>query len=385
MLKLSTKFMTRLPASQLVGPAAYLSRWISISFLRQTLFAAAVVVHAHAQPTPPVLFEAPARITDTGVFANAETLQPAALYKRYEVTSELWSDCAEKKRWIYVPNGHSVQFRQRGAWTFPEGTVIVKQFNIARSSTDPASSATPVKLETRILWFRGGHWIAAGYRWNDGGTEAYRVDSPQTVTFQVAVGSNESSACGPRTQTWSFPSPQQCTECHTRPAANYPLGIMTHYLNRNIEVVDSLGVRSNVNQLQNWADSQILSLPAGTNVSALDAMVNPHDETLPLLARAKSYLDANCAHCHGRGRAPGGLHLGFWLPPLAQQTHYIPPSDGNLGIADAFRIKPFEPEKSLVYVRMLRRDDKGMPKIGSHLVHPEGAELIRLWIEAGAN
>ena len=83
--------------------------------------------------------EPPSRLSELGVFADLNTLEPAAGLIEYEVNSPLWSDRAVKKRWLAIPNDgffsdeNRVRFSRSGEWTFPPGTVFVKQFDLPKS------------------------------------------------------------------------------------------------------------------------------------------------------------------------------------------------------------------------------------------------------------
>ena len=58
------------------------------------------------------------------------------------------------------------------------------------------------------------------------------------------------------------------------------------------------------------------------------------------------------------------------------------PQQGTLEIADAALLAPGYPEGSLIFQRMNRRDELGMPSIGSNRVDEAGVSTIRQWIEA---
>jgi hypothetical protein len=102
---------------------------------------------------------------------------------------------------------------------------------------------------------------------------------------------------------------------------------------------------------------------------------------LPLGTRARSYLHANCAHCHqpgGTGRGAMDMRFHSEEPNLCNQA----PLEGDLDIPGALIVSPGNVERSLLHVRMARRDDKGMPPLASALVDEQGAELVKAWIES---
>jgi hypothetical protein len=73
-----------------------------------------------------------------------------------------------------------------------------------------------------------------------------------------------------------------------------------------------------------------------------------------------------------------GIEIG------AMNTHGVFASNGNLGIPAAKRIDPFASDSSLVYQRMLRLDLFRMPPVGSDSLDVVGLQLIRDWIDQGA-
>lgn len=78
-------------------------------------------------PDPPV------KLSDLGVFTNMETLIPIPGIIPYKTNAPLWSDRADKKRWMAIPNDgvydspdEQILFNAEEDWQFPEGTVFIK-------------------------------------------------------------------------------------------------------------------------------------------------------------------------------------------------------------------------------------------------------------------
>ena len=82
------------------------------------------------------------------MFADLANLQPANFLIPYTVNSPLWSDGAVKQRWMALPENSKIHFAAKGEWTFPAGTVFVKNFALPVDDTNPKILR---RLETRLL------------------------------------------------------------------------------------------------------------------------------------------------------------------------------------------------------------------------------------------
>ncbi|MGB1556947.1 MAG: hypothetical protein ACPHCJ_04120, partial [Oceanococcaceae bacterium] len=163
----------------------------------------------------------------------------------------------------------------------------------------------------------------------------------------------------------------------------------------------ALGIR---NQLQHWCStgfmvgcpsdlSQVASLPVW-NVpgSAGFAAGSPED----IEVRARSYLEANCAHCHNpKGVAKSTrLNLDRWIlsegqvsPRPVNRDYGIckSPVASGRGTGDRlYDIVPGDPEASIMHFRLDNADDPAirMPPIARSVRHDEGFALIEQWIAA---
>ena len=95
----------------------------------------------------------------------------------YSIIVPFWSDGAMKTRWISVPNdgtpyapGEQVTFNPTGEWSFPNGTVFVKHFELPVDDTDPTIMR---RLETRfIVRDANGAVYGATYKWREDYTDA---------------------------------------------------------------------------------------------------------------------------------------------------------------------------------------------------------------------
>lgn len=84
--------------------------------------------------------EFPTLLSQTGCVDPVDPQAPAAGTIPYRVNSPLWSDGAEKKRWIGLPEDTQMVVQNNGNFEFPVGTVLVESF---------AFDDAPV--ETRLL------------------------------------------------------------------------------------------------------------------------------------------------------------------------------------------------------------------------------------------
>ena len=106
------------------------------------------------------------------------------------------------------------------------------------------------------------------------------------------------------------------------------------------------------------------------------------DKTAPLEDRVRSYLDANCAHCH-RPNGTGGLWDARFDTPLAKQGLLLGEVRNTFGIENAKVVVPGDPAKSLLHRRMAATSlAEQMPPVTRNVVDKEALDAIAEWIRA---
>ena len=68
--------------------------------------------------------EPPARLSDTGLYAPGSTTQIRAGTVAFTPQYALWSDAADKRRWLRLPAGQAIDASNADAWVFPIGTQL---------------------------------------------------------------------------------------------------------------------------------------------------------------------------------------------------------------------------------------------------------------------
>ena len=305
------------------------------------------------------------KLADYGLFDASG--HPAPGVQPYTLNTPLFSDHAEKSRYVWLPPGTKAQYRASGALAFPVGTVLVKRFAFAADLRQPGHALRGV--ETRLLIHRADGWVALSYVEQDGGAVLKRAGAKRAVQFPDQHGQ-------PRTIEYTVPNQNQCKTCHQAGEVITPIGPTAGNLN------GGLG-GSGANQLMTWAASgRLADLPA----TGLPRLARWDDAAEPLEARARAYLAVNCSHCHSRAgfASNSGLYL---TPDEAEPAHLgvlkrpVAAGRGSGGLE--FSILPGAPEKSILLHRM-ESSEPGimMPQFGRALVHEEGVALIRQWIAA---
>jgi uncharacterized repeat protein (TIGR03806 family) len=309
----------------------------------------------------------PAKLSATGIFRDAASLRAADGVLEYGVASELWSDGARKRRWIVLPRSARIAFRSDEPWDFPAGTALVKHFEIDTTIGDPR---TRRRLETRVLLREESGWAGYTYRWNAQQTDADLLGAGAEETLTIT-----DPVLGPRAQRWVYPGRGDCMVCHTQ-AAGFVLGAGTRQLNHDERIAGAVQ-----SQLDYWNSIGAFAAPIGS-AAGHPSLPDPHG-TAALAERARSYLDANCAICHRPGGpTPTDIDLRFATPIDDARLLNVRPSGGDLGLIDAFRIKPGVKESSVLWERLRRLDGTRMPPLASHVVDERALALIGEWIDA---
>ena len=108
-------------------------------------------------------------------------------------------------------------------------------------------------------------------------------------------------------------------------------------------------------------------------------------ENYSINLRARAWLDINCAHCHNvNGPANNtGLYLDYYeTDPKTLGIFKTPVAAGRGSGYLKYDIVPGEPDESILVYRF-NSTDPGimMPELGRTMIHKEGLELIKSWIE----
>ncbi len=321
----------------------------------------------------------PPLLSGTGAFGNTPNRTPAGGLIPYIPNTPLWSDAAAKSRYLAVPNNggvitanEQISFSPTNSWTFPAGTVFVKNFDLIVNETN---AAVPLRrLETRLLVRDiNGAVYGVTYKWRPDNSEA---DLLATSLNEDIIITN---ATGVRTQTWYYPSPADCLTCHT-PVAGYVLGVNARQLNGNLTYA-STGVTDN--QLRTLNRLGVFN-PAinETNIPNLQKLSSLTNLSASLEQRARSYLDANCAQCH----QPGGTGITFdgrYNTPLAQQNITNYPAAFSLGYDNACIVKSKDIWRSMIYQRMNTTNNAyKMPNLARNLIDTNAVQVLTDWINS---
>ncbi|MBY0520923.1 MAG: hypothetical protein K2P79_10920 [Sphingomonas sp.] len=339
--------------------------------------------------------ENPKALSEWGLFdVKPGRISPREGLVAYELATPLFSDYAQKWRAVFVPKGMSARYNAEKTFDFPIGTVIAKTFYYTTpTGAAPGTSARVLKptpasyqpgdtgldtahvrmIETRLLVRRAGGWEALPYVWNAAQTEATLQRTGAEIPLEFVDGGKT------RRFTYAVPNVNQCAGCHAtdRTKKLMPIGLSARHLNR-----DFPGIGGTVNQLQRLSRIGYLAGAPTPDRAPRDARFD--DPAAPVEAKARAYLDINCAHCHS---AAGPARVsGLWLDAITADLRKLgackPPIAAGRGTGNrAYGIVPGHPEASIMAYR-LESEDPGemMPETGRSLTHAEGVALITKWI-----
>lgn len=287
-------------------------------------------------------FDGPTKLSETGLYSNIASRTLAPGVAPFDVRFPLWSDGADKQRYLALPAGTTIDTTLIDVWQFPVGTKAWKEF-----------SKSGKLIETRLLWKRADGWLMTAYLWNSAGTDA--VAAPQGQPD--ALGTNH-----------DVPSAEQCQTCHNN-VGDVLIGVAAIQLSK-----DNGG----------GFLSQLMS--SGALSPALTSEIPvPGDGTVE---EAIGYLHGNCGHCHNDESFVGQLRpLRLKLTVGATTPEETPVYSTAFG-ADTLHpilnttkvIVPGKANQSQLYQRMNVRDLTAMPPLGTEEVDSQAMTTIWKWI-----
>ena len=309
----------------------------------------------------------PALLSQTGVFKDTRNLVPSEGLIPYDLVVPFWSDGTSKLRWAAAPDG-KIGFAPTGDWIFPAGSVFVKTFELP---VDAANPALKRRLETRLLVRdSAGGVYGVVYKWRADNSDADLLGSSLTEDIPIKTATGQT-----RTQTWYYPSRQNCLECHNTHTSGV-LGVKTRQMNRDLTY--SSGVTDN--QLRAWNHLGLFT-PGFTDadVSTFAKLAAADDATRSVEDRARSYLDANCSQCH----RPGGTVANFdarYDTPLEKQGLVDGPVLIDERIDRSRVIAPNDIWRSIAFMRINTVGEIRMPPLARETIDEKGVALLRQWI-----
>jgi hypothetical protein len=301
----------------------------------------------------------PGELRCTGLYASWQERKLRCGVKPYVPAHELWADGARKQRYVWLPPGQKVDVTNPDEFDYPVGTRFWKEFYVGPEGNQTLG-------ETRYMLKTPAGWLYTAYVWSREGTSATQQNEGVDDLFGTGH---------------SVPSREQCKTCHLG-RQNFILGWDFIMLGEG-----ATGVTA-----RTLAQDGLLN---GLNPALLDLQI-PGD---PVERAALAYMHANCGvSCHNTSldasANPAGLNLRLDVATLgnplstgaADAINQRPAPNAELvGLPTRvyYDVRPGDPDRSLMFVRMdLRGSETAMPPIGTHVIHQQGVDAVRAWIEA---
>jgi hypothetical protein len=315
------------------------------------------------EPTPGF---APTDVFCTGLYQGSNPSRHAPDAQPYLPGYTLWSDGAEKHRFLYLPPGSTIDTSNMDEWRFPVGTKAWKEFRL-----DGAL------VETRLLWKQSADadWITATYIWDAAGTSATLNTSHAPVLTDGG---------------YEIPNQKNCDKCHAGGADTL------------------LGVEAILLALPKAEGITLTSLAQAGALSAPPAMttVTLPDDASGKAADVVGYLHVNCGvACHSlRGLAD---QTSVLMRLRAEQFFPLagaPVPSLTLSLTDMFQTTVGQPvkiatfaetfpddtaiitagahDRSLLWRVAHTRGTNQMPPIVSHKIDEPATTALAAWIDA---
>lgn len=295
----------------------------------------------------------PALLSSWGCFQAGDITAFSSNVIPYDINTLLWSDNADKGRFMAIPDGTTIGVDFEGRFNLPIGSVVGKNFRLNGKL-----------IETRLLLHheQPHGWKGYSYEWNDAEDEANLLTGAKDKDFSGDI--------------WHYPSRAECDSCHTS-VATFTLGPEVGQLNRNF-VYPSTSI--NANQLITLESINVLT-SALSDAEKSTAFYAIDDTAYSAERRARSYLHSNCANCHQPG-GPGGGNMDLRMASSLTDARICNEAalGDTLGLTNPVIIAPGNADTSILVLRMENLGQHRMPPLGSSVVDTQAMDIIRSWI-----
>jgi hypothetical protein len=316
----------------------------------------------------------PPDLACTGLYADWGAKTVALENKSYTPGLVLWSDGAEKARWLYLPPGAKIDTSNLDEWVFPVGTKVWKEFRLGGK-----------RVETRMFWKRQADagesdldWAWTTYRWSADETHAPRQDDAVTNVNDAG---------------YEIPEHLACYQCH-KGRADALLGVEAVNLGNDGAQGVTLAALVDAGLLTSPPPSTSIAIPEDSTGHAKDAI---------------GWLHVNCGTaCHNANASAAATQSGLFM--LLHASQLLSPDGGPEGGArvqdlDTYatavnvpcNMQPYRGEGYYrihagdvalsLEVRLAETRDGGgsldqMPPIVTHQVDVDGTSKLEAWVSA---
>ncbi|MCY2959769.1 MAG: hypothetical protein NTY35_06350 [Planctomycetota bacterium] len=354
----------------LAGQRPGVLAWIGVAVLFAVTSAITLAAAGRGEPSQrsgPVRRESPPRrLADTGLYGDAATRTIASDVLPFTPQYPLWTDGAEKQRWIRLPPGESIDASNPDVWRFPVGTQLWKEFSFGR------------RVESRTMELGAdGRWTYATYAWTEDGNDA--VLAPE--------GGVRGACSTGRGTRHDIPGVADCRVCHEG-GPNAVLGFSALQLSADRDPLAPHAERPTAGSVD------LDDLVARGLVRGLPRELTVHppriEATSPRERAALGYLHGNCGSCHNAEGPLSTIGLELDYPLVGAERRAAPAMRTALGresrfqptgLAGLARIEAGDPDRSTLVARLSSRSPvAAMPPLGTRAVDEDAVALVREWI-----
>jgi hypothetical protein len=296
----------------------------------------------------------------TGLYSDWASKTIAPQNVPYAPGYLLWSDNANKARFIYLPPGTQIDTSDMDNWVFPVGTKVWKQFSLGA-----------LRIETRLFSKTSSGWNYTTYRWTADG---------ESGATQLEMG--ETNVNG---TSYEIPAHGACLQCHGgRPDNILGFDVI------NLGTTSAVGV-------------SLASLTAaGQLTTAPPASVEIPEDSSGHARASLGWLHSNCGvACHNSNSGALAAGTGLFLKTSGAQiiagggtvqtnqldpyvtAVYVVPRMQPFASEGFYRIDPGHPANSLVPTLDAARNNPNipqMPPIISHIEDTADVTALQNWI-----
>ena len=315
--------------------------------------------------------EPPEKLSQYALFVgNGSTQQPAAGVIPYDLNTPLFSDYAEKFRFVKLPPGQALSTATTRRSHFPSARSLPRHLPIrpTRESCRWVGGHRDANSQARDGWLGGVALI-----WNAEQTEATLELAGDMVDVKWV-----DSEGGQRTNNYIIPNANQCKGCHKLGDELLPIGPKARHLNRDFAYAEGTE-----NQLTYWTRAGFSrALLIRKTRPRLAVWNDPHSGTLDQRCGPGGVACAALPQSRRAGRNTGLDLMAGQQVPTQYGIFKTPVAAGRGSGGYDFDIVPGQPDKSILMFRITSTDPGiMMPELGKRLIHDErraGSRVDRL-------